>query len=398
MKNKIIFILMFLLSTILFAENVVINGFHLEGEVSPLGIEKLKVDPAFVKYKDEINQVVIGHSQGGLTSIAYAQKMRNIGNSNIKAVITVDSPVTGFAGFDYGYSACRTRLLNGISVHDRAISAALGVGLPQITDILDKFTPSEKCNFLLSFTGDLPMKPLITAILTKSTADSSMKEITDMGRMSPFMTKFVRGTTVKKVRYVHHYSNQLKVGWKRYWWGSRPYLYIARVPSYRYYDKYNITSTPYKNISNMGHIIGTDNDPLRLTGDGESNIRDIKNKVQLGYNIAGGVLAARYWYNPWRWYMSRRCFSAANWTKNFTSEWGRIIGGTSNDGFITTGSQSFTGKQVRTYKIDHVRATPPGLNDNKKSFKATGDAKTDAVYGPGGEIDKLKAALQVGAF
>lgn len=400
MKSKILLIVTLILSATLYAETVVVHGFNFEGGDFSKGIETKKVKPLYNDKKNTKNQVVVGQSQGGLTSIGYAQMMRKNRNSNVKAVITVDSPIVGFAGLDYGYPQLRSRLLSAVRVHDRGVSAALAIISSKLTFFLDLFPTTAKGNLLLGLAGEVPMKPLFLKALNKSKADASMSEITDMGRMSSYVKNNVRETRISKRRKISHYRTSVQIRWRKGWFGVRyPVVVRVRTPVYKYYNHYYIASNAHRNISKIGHIIGTDNDPLRMTGSEEANIRKIVNGVEIGYNVAGGILAVKYAIFPWKWYLSKRCFSAASWTKNYKSEWGRIIGGTSNDGFITTGSQSIPGRPTSSYKIDHVRSVPPGLQANKKDFVKSADGRTNVIYyGSNSHVAKMKRRLGVGGL
>lgn len=384
-----------LFSFSLAGENIVINGFDFEGSDFSRGIKEKKVDKYLYGFTesngryhapavDVDSQVVIGHSQGGLTSLAYAQEMLNRKNNNIKAVITVNSPVTGFAGLDYGYGALRERILQGMKVHDRAISAVMGIGIPAVTNVLDLFPTATKMNFLLYMTEDFPMKPLITKAVSQSSADASMKEIMDMGRQSEFMKTYVRETRVEKRKVISDYRYEVKVFWQRGAFGIRyPTAGLVKVPVYSYYDYYYVASEPYKRLPKVGHVIGTQNDPLRMALDKEGEIRAVKDKVQKSYQLAGGILCIRYFYAPWFQYLSKRCFTAARWTREYKKEWGHIIGGQESDGFITVDSQFLPGNPTVRVHTDHARATPPPLmTGDKTKFDTTGcDPETFLIYG-----------------
>lgn len=400
MNKQILIILLSILSTGIFATTVVVRGFDFEGADFSKSIEEKKVIPLYNEYKSVPNQVVVGQSQGGLTSIGYAQMMKERRNNNVKAVITVDSPIVGFAGLDYGYPVLRSRLIGAVRVHDQAISAIGGLLHPALASLISSFSTESKGNLILELMGDMPMKPLLSKAINKTKADSSMTEIMDMSRTSSFVKKNVRETKIEKRKKFSHYEYRTYIKWKKGWFGiPYPVVVVQKIAKYKFYDHYYVASNAHTKISKIGHIVGTDNDPLRMTGSAEGDIRTVLRGVEAGYNLVGGLLKLRYLIEPWNWYLSDRCFKAASWTKNYKAEWGNIIGGRSNDGFITTGSQTIPGRPSYTYKIDHKRSCPPELQANKKDFVKSADAKTNHVYyGNNSLVSKMKKQLGVSSY
>jgi len=377
-------------------DNMKIGGFDFKNANFSTAInakaEKIKTD-----YNHIPNQVVLGHSQGGLTALGYIKKEKALAvsqnrPSNVKAFISVDSPQVGFAGLDYGYDTLRARVLNAAAVHTNAVGSSLAV-IPVVGllgDAYNSLPTTWQLNLIMIFLKDMPMHTLIDTVINKSSAaaGTTIQEITDMGRASAYVKANVGYDTVTKVKYQSGTRSYLAVEWRTGLWGIKYAVIVTRTePVYSYYDRIDHIAT-FRNDIPIGHVVGTDNDPLRMTGDFESKARFIKDCVAVGYGVAGAantVMAVVTFPFGTNYYAfnAANCFIGLDWTLNYVSKWGDIIGGQANDSFITQGSQVLPGTPGRfvvPIKVDHNRSTnDPRIWD-----------------GPNCKVNILKGLMEVG--
>ncbi|QEN03537.1 hypothetical protein EW093_02085 [Thiospirochaeta perfilievii] len=405
MKKITLFLLFIFIFVNVYSEDVIIYGFNFDSHDFSTSLES-KSQTIYNDNKSTKDQVVIGHSQGGLKGAAYVKKMELAKNSNIDAFISVDSPVVGFAGLDYGYSTLRTRILTDVKVHQRGVTgivSALPFGeyLSIILDLIGLHDTAQ-LNLVLNIAdevSEVPMRELFDTVVNKSKADSSIKEITDMGRNSTFVKKYVRDTKIEKVKYVYKTTKYLAVKWKKKGWIKYPVTYWATKKHYKYRDKYISGGSKLPKDIKIGHIVGTDNDPLRMAQDGEKDMRSGMNKLQTAYGVAGwvngGKAVTQFWKAAYFVTKSHQCFSAEKWVKNYKTEWGDIIGGRANDGFISQGSQKIPGTPldyIRYVKVDHARSTPP-TSANIKANRFNDDLTAKIYHLEDGEVTKIKKSM-----
>jgi len=362
------------LSGLLYGTDVRIDGFCFACEVKEFGIPiENKVTDIMAAYKAVPNQVLLGHSQGGLKALGYAKMEKAQANlekrpSNIKAFISVDSPVTGFTGLDYGYDVMRTRVLSALGVHTRAVGSSIAV-LPLVGFLGNAYSllpTTAQLNLVMLMTKDMPLAPLIDIVINKSSAEASaIQQITDMSRLSPYMAAYVGPTTLSKVRYIASYRSYLATEWRTGLFGIKYLVIVTRTePVYAYYDRYDFAPNFRSDIP-IGHIVGTDKDPLRMALDKEGSTRFIKDCITVGYSVAGSFntalaittfpLGTAYYT-----YHAVNCFAGVAWSIDYVSNWGTIIGGQASDAFITQASQVLPGTpgdQVRHLQVDHNRST-----------------------------------------
>ncbi len=331
-----------------------------------------KVDKKFKELELVPNQVIAGHSQGGLTGLGYIKKekaeaCRQGRPSNVKAFISVDSPVRGFAGLDYGYDTMRNRMLDMIGVHTRALGSTLAV-IPA-TNLLGaaySLLPTTwQLNLIMLFTEDMEMQPLFDTLVNKGSGSAKdIQEITDMGRLSSYVGANVGPTKITPVKYQSGTRSYFTTRSRKVWGIRIYYLVWETVPVYSYYDRYDFTPN-FRNDIPIGHVVGTDKDPLRLAVDDEEKLRTIKNCIGVGYGIAGGIHTAMS-VATWPFgtvyfrYNANNCLWGVESTINYVSKWGNVIGGQTSDAFISEDSQVLPGKPsdyIRRLSIDHTRST-----------------------------------------
>lgn len=337
------------------------------------------------------NALVVGHSQGGLTGAGYVNKA-----SGVRCFITVDSPIRGFSGLDGGYAKLRDKLFDHIRVHERAIGAV--VFHPALTQGWYNFSTKEKLNLLLSIFGpNLEMRSLLQTVINKSSPDSSIREITDMGKSSDYVRQNVYDTWIEKVKYRSGWVTKWKIEFRPW-----PYIchYQAPVYSYRDVEHYTNKLNPFLVANSLvGHVVGTDNDPLHMDPGTESENREMMRTVKDVYNAAGAtnVAAAVLSFpvgSPYFANQADRAFRGARWIDNYKSEWGDILGGGDNDAFITVRSQTLPTTRsayIRQVYVDHAHSTPPGEDKIKAdNFSHEG---TRAVWGEGGSVHQISNAM-----
>lgn len=403
MRKKNLFLVVLCISINLFADNFdekqVFTGFDFEADFDEFShsLDSIIEDKDYPRLENYHDQVLIAHSQGGLRALGYLHEMKNHGRLHeVSALVTVDSPVVGFAGLDYGYSTCRQKLLSDVTLLDKGVTGLLG--LPGT--IIDYYDVTEQLNFLLSLINDVPMEDLMEVILNKSSADSSIVQITDMGRNSAFVRENVRETSVETVRYIKGRRREpglVKVTKKIM--GVRVTFYLpgmVTVPIYGYINQIVETKNNVLLGNRIGHIVGTDNDPLHLMSpENEDRMRNFGLDMELALrasqvgNYTTGLSLGGYLTGTGSAWMRKAsdCNKAANWILNYSSEWGDLIGGDANDGFIAEHTQVLPGTpqtRIRRVHIDHRRAMPPDeIFEEKSSYS---DEKIASVYWQYGSI------------
>lgn len=374
---------------------ITIAGFDFSAGTFDTALDA-KADDVYTKIGLVPNQVIVGHSQGGLTGLGYIKKEKAYAilqnrASNVSAFISVDSPVRGFAGLDSGYANMRNNLLDEIDVHTRAFDSTLTV-IPAtmfLGTVLSLVPTTTKLNFIMLFTGEMECKTLInTLINNKSGNTTKIREITDMGKSSDYVCANVG--SMKVTSWVKYQS-----GTRYYWvvkykkinkWLKIAYLERESEPVYSYYPQLQYVFN-YRNDIPIGHVVGTDNDPLRMAKGAEDNLRIIKNCIGVGYGIAGALHSARAiatWPFGYSYYKHHadNCFKGVKAINNYESRWGNVIGGNNSDAFITEDSQVLPGtpeKLIKRLEIDHARSTDD-----------------DRIWGTGGKIHQIKLLMNLG--
>ena len=373
--------------------------------------------PGLTTQKEIPHQIVVGHSQGGLKAMGYMQKMKNGYQENIDAVISVDSPIVGFAGLDAGYGVMRRRVLDSIKIFERGAAATLRPSTPVSTSmgkLYDEMPIEFKLNVFIylydtiskHFGGDgFPMKELFDTIINTIAPCDAIREITDMGPQSDFVRNNIQEKDVRTERYVKKRYLKPVIKWRF----GVPHVYFLIKNDYGYRTNVTITSK-VPDYAPIGHIVGTDNDPIRLSNDEdkEKNIRIVVSLAQVVFYhsaIRNESLALSFhWFPPiynrfHTW--ARDSFRAADWCGNYKERWGDLIGGRNNDGFIAVATQTLPGTDplyIRALKVDHARSNVPPEDQFFSEGDFGGEPLKKDIYGKNGRIVSILHDMNIEGF
>lgn len=347
------------------------------------------------------NQVVIGHSEGGLTSIGYVNQEYNLApheiigydkiglpiykvNTKVKALITVDSPIMGFAGMDSGYSYMRQKVLDATGVNVRGLSSALmyvpgGILISSLT-----YLPPDWQMSFLNWIIPTPFSPLISRLVQTPNANNDVQRIVDLGKGSTYVQANVGTWYIEKVRYQSGTGSYIAVNWYQGWLGI-PYPVFSTVyyPIYAYYDR-PIFTPKYRTDIPIGHVVGMDKDPLRMAESNEGTARVVIGVLATGEFVAGGIHST-FAVSTWPIgtalfaYHSFNCYAGADWLSNYNTKWGDLIGGQASDGLITEGTQALPGTPqtyIRKLSVDHQRS-----------------GSDPRIWGDSGKINEIKTVM-----
>lgn len=385
----------------------IINGFDFNNSDSSYFNKRLSsfVDDEVSKIKK--GDLIIGHSMGGLISMGVLNSA--VAKGIIPAgVITVDSPVTGFAGLDEGYDRMKANVISTVSTHARALSASVSA-LPTslVGSLFTIYLPD-----LIAVTGlgvvglilDLTDKTaLLSTIMAADSSSNKALLIKDMGKASDYVKSNVQETKIWHTWDIVNHINvpYIEMRFKKVWGVRIPYFVVVlkSVPVYWFVEHTKVLVNHYTKGVPIGHVVGTDNDPLRMAGGNEPLLRNIITGFGVGYGIVAGVntgfaFATFPFGTAYFAYHAAMATNGAVWCGTYKDRWGDIIGGRQNDGFITVASQ-------RTYwntnmdpaghlyfaqmKIDHQRSTP--------SSSST-DALNKELWGKDGLVDRIAKKMK----
>lgn len=378
-----------------------VSGFDFTGGTFDKTLES-QSDLTLNDLKDLADHYVAGHSQGGLNSLGYIKKEKTYADSlkrasRVKGFVAVDSPVRGFAGLDYGYATMRSRVLGALDTHTRAVSSMISV-IPfvDVVGTLFNILPvTARMNVILTvaeWIGGFEGKALVDNIVNQSSPTAAIAEITDMGRLSAYVGKYVGPTTITKVKYQSGTKTYLAIQWRTGLFGIKyPVIVTVSEPVYSYYDRYDYTAN-FRNDIPIGAVVGTDNDMLSMVKDDPatssneaSDARTLKTVLQVGYYAAGAIhttsavltfpFGTAYYANH-----ASNCFQGGDWLSNYISRWGDLIGGQTSDAFISVASQTLPGTDkalIISKKIDHA-----------------GSTDDPDIWGPDGKVDQIVGKMK----
>lgn len=375
-----------------------ISGFHFDDEI-PYYNRRLSsfVDENIGQVKN--NDLIIGHSMGGLIAMGILNSL----DETIKpsGVITVDSPVAGWAGLDYGFDRVKANLVGVTAIHSRAISACVSACLPveSCNQVLALVLPDYVAiggTWLLGIILDAcDVTGLLSAIMNTTGNSSKALLIKDMGRASEYVRNNVQ-------EYKEWYEKEVvnTIPWIGFEWRKKKigWVYIAylavvsiEIPIYGDVKKTSVERKHRTDVP-IGHVVGTDNDPLNMADD-RRFIQNFLNGFGTAYTLGAGAntvwaIATAPLGSVFYGWQALQAANGAAWCFNYKDRWGDIIGGRQSDGFITTATQRTYYNTndpegvdyFRTIKIDHARSTPSSSSTDPLNYQ---------VWGPEGLVDQI---------
>jgi len=297
--------------------------------------------------------VFLGHSQGGLRSLAMSTYLKNkdpVLYKQLKGVVT-------FSGIDKGLKLLENRganfrsaaytdvniLINGVYATVKVLDFVPG-------DIMSDFIINRLISSSLSAGAyafmDLALCEWIGA--TKGFAYPIMNnakwdqyaQIRDMCPQSDFVKKYV----LEEKPYYYKVANGTKtvIVWKRGWLGI-PYPTLGKETVYKTVTTTDVNMKVDKDLP-LDFVIGTHNDTLSMAGG------NVSKNLDTGMNIAGGVFRGAQVLHVAKCVFiiglftnspayASDCGKAADWCFGYKSEINELIGESSNDGLVAVSSQ-----------------------------------------------------------
>ncbi|QEN04434.1 hypothetical protein EW093_06890 [Thiospirochaeta perfilievii] len=403
--KKIIFIIsIIVLSSQLFSEEII----FFQGIMSKLGepdtvtgeiprtdetsIES-QVEYVHNKYLNK-DTVVIAHSQGGVRALGYAYKAQK----NVKALITIGSPVKGYSPLVVGENVLMSRIDKVVGDLSGGLSALL-LGPYSIPPV--RLNSNNAFGIMDAFGFE---DPLLNNI---KTGEIFNKEgIKDLNPNSDYFKNYVNPKLAQKsFKKLVKYKKKLvrKVKYVKVGWFRVPKVSFSWTYGYKYVTKnYVVPQNRIDSSIPIGFIVGTQNDPIEfLDSKGQQTARKVSSGLSIAFDVgnvfhtAYGVLTKPiFWTNTSRNYFrnAKACRTAKRLVANPEKILGDIFGSTANDSFILESDQkrSLTG----------LGGTPIGKNGEfyvRKNVNHLQEMSDDEIWGIGDNYSLSKGAFDKGS-
>lgn len=335
----------------------VLNGFDFANYVgSEKGLEvivdneikKVITDDKKEGYKGKY--AVIGYSQGGERSLAYATRLKAQNPEEFKrleAVITVSGVDKGLKALEGGFGPLKARAGEDVNI--------LYNGYEAVKDVSPIFSIAGGCvEFLLDVHKEVIIDKIgefapgiidyVKAAWNGGT-ENQLKELYDMMPNSNFIQKNVSVTEKKTAKRISGYNTE----W--YWDTSFfiPLLKTRQVPVYEYYD-YFYDSPKFSNDLPVGYIVGLNSNTLSMINSknsttNESIARGCLKAAEIGFGAAQihyiGTCVLLYGLFNGNVTKATYCNSAREWVANIDGELNEIKNSTQNDGLVAKESQFY---------------------------------------------------------
>ncbi|BDC92486.1 hypothetical protein SAMN04487977_102117 [Treponema bryantii] len=303
--------------------------------------------------KKPVPFVFLGHSQGGLRSVAMSTYLKNkdpVLYKQLKGVVT-------FSGIDKGLKLLENKGANFRSGLYTDVNI-LTDGIYGTVKVLD-FTPTDFISdFIFNSIFEKAFADGVYALgnlflcnwlgLTKgfaypimnNTGWNSYAQIRDMCPQSDFVKKYV--LEEKPYYYKVASGTTLEVVWKKGWLGIR-YPTLERRTVYSTVQTTDVNMKVDKNLP-LNFLIGGYNDSLSMADE------TTRNNIDKGMRIAGDVFNAAYIAHIAKSCLiiglftnspayASDCNKAADWCYNYKREINELIGESANDGLVAVSSQ-----------------------------------------------------------
>ena len=303
--------------------------------------------------KKPVPFVFLGHSQGGLRSVAMSTYLKNkdpVLYKQLKGVVTFSGIDKGLKLLENKGANFRARVYTDVSI--------LSDGIYGTFKVLD-FTPTDFISDLilngiyknvfsnaLYCVGDFVLctclgvtKGFAYPILNNA-GWNNYAQIRDMCPQSDFVKKYV--LEEKPYYYKVPSGTTLEIVWKRGWLGI-PYPTLERRTVYSTVQTTDANMKVDKNLP-LNFIIGGYNDSLSMADE------NTRNNIDKGMKIAGDVFNGAYIAHIAKCCLliglftnspvyATDCNRAADWCYNYKREINELIGESANDGLVAVSSQ-----------------------------------------------------------
>lgn len=396
--KKIFLISLIILTSVLYAEEVL----FFKGIMSNLDIdkktgEKLKTEDTSIssqvtyvnnKYSGE-DTVVIAHSQGGVRALGYAGKAK----SNVKALITIGSPVKGYSPLLVGPNTLMKRIDGVIGDLSGGMIALVSGG----------YLGGVKLNSNNAF-GILDAIGFEHELLSGIKTGEIFEKvgIKDLTPTSPYFKSYVnpnRTTSINKKIIKYPKKLVMKIKYKKRGWFRIPVISYSWIYGYKWiYWPSTKVENRISSSTAVGFIIGTQNDPLEfLDGNDKKKAKEITKNLgtafdvgNVAFNALGVVTWGEFWNNRSRNFFrsAKACRDAKRLVKDPEKILGDIFGSTSNDSFILESDQkrSLSGLGGKTIKSD-------GEYYRRVKANHIQEMDNDEIWGAGSKYSLSKGAF-----
>lgn len=308
------------------------------------------------------NFAVVGHSQGGLRTLAFATYLQNKDTAELnklQAVVTVSGIDQGIKALDGGLPAANAKIRRDVEILTDGAYGALNA-LPAVDlllSILKSFAGFDErkfnkfgwwlINLILDEHPGLShwVKPALQAT-TAAAEQAVLNKYCEIRDMIP-RSNFIQQNVLQSTPYTYQVQTGTTrhLGWKRVTnrWGWKYWaLRWQYSPVYSTYIGYKHTSKLPKNIP-MGYIAGTKSNVLSMTGSKEQDIRN-------GLKWGGRIFAAAEGFHIVKSYLiyglflgspryATACANARDYCWNFDSRVNALLGSSEHDGLVAKESQ-----------------------------------------------------------
>lgn len=368
-----------------------LNGFEFSGYVpSAIGLEDLvEADVEYIKTRDAatVNSfAVIGHSQGGLRSLAYASYLKKndpAEYNRLKAVITMSGIDRGLKALEGGVGAFKAKVWTDVFTLYDGVAGTIDVLLPgsaTILKVIGGFTASS--SYIKGALEDMivecfpeEQQAYLYPALGSNTNLDQMGEIRDMIPRSAFIKEYVTDST--------SYTYKVQTGTTKVWywakgWLGIPYLTYRNDPVYKYYsssfDKPKIPAG-----MPTGYLVGLNSNTLGMLDEetggtvSEESIRDTCGTMEVVFNIAGGIHAA-LWVATltlcnYQETLMNDCFDAADWVGDIDGQLNELKGSSQNDGLVAKESQFIARTHYRMDTKTTVNVHPNVIGSKAEGYR-----------------------------
>lgn len=379
MKNILIISILLLTINIFGEDTIPANFYTFEGVGSKLDGKKTTETPMNAQTDYVYNKlhnksvVLVGHSQGGVRALSFAKRMTDAGKADqIKAIVTIGSPVNGHSSLIGGPNAVKRRVdsiptafVSGIEAMESSLRLPGPVDL--LREIRNLVKISENDPFYINHIYfNIIVHPMIETLFKTSAAGMA-----DLNPASDFFKKNIKPevtptqkeiTRKKKVRdklvvTIVPITITLKNGrvintYERREEWTYKYITITQTVKYAEVTPRIDSSVP------IGFIVGQNNNAYSLISEltsldknSRENLEDLLGPWRVGFDNARIIhnLRAKVSISPFKDFHkkeSREAKAARDLADDVNNIIGQILGSNKNDGLILESDQKTSIKRL----------------------------------------------------
>ena len=359
----------------------ILDGFQfLSYEKSSMGLETI-VNNEIEKIKNDSirkgeNYSIVGYSQGGVRSLAYAKMLKEKYPEEYKkldAVITVSGIDKGIKALDGGFGRLKSVANNDVDILWNGVMSFTASLLPAIEGVVPTIifanNRKEIENWLIGLTSNVG--EYISCAWNGGT-EEELKEIYDMMPQSEFINRNVSETEKVYYKRIVGYNSVWVWHCTYVWFVPVWYFTVEKEPIYQTFVSYK-DKPKFDEELPVGYIVGADSNTLGFLDETvENSARKTIRAAAALLDNAGIAHTARsldlIHLALGSAGHARNCFNAARWLYNVDGELNEIKGSSENDGLVAKESQFYpkTFYNPATNKIEEVHSKV--LSDNVKGY------------------------------